>query len=158
VPSWIDEVAEAWRINQRANLFLLDAIDDEGLRCTLSTRGGRSVGRQFAHLHDNRVFQLEHRARAHAQGLARFASKDEPERKALVEALERSAARVEDWLRAADAGQPGVRLQKRGLVPTLAYLIAHEGHHRGNVMLTLKQCGRPVAKPARDNIWNWNTL
>ena len=158
----IDEICEAWHINQRANQLLLDAIDDESLTATLSKRGGRSVARQFAHLHDNRVFQLEKRAPAHAEGLARFAAKGapktDPDRRALVRALERSSKRVEAWFRAAHAGKPRTRLQKRGLVPTLGYLIAHEAHHRGNVMLTLKECGRPVDKAVRDGIWNWNAL
>ena len=154
----IEEIAEAWRINHRVNLLMLDGIDDEGLLCTLSTRGGRSVGRQFAHVHDVRRYQLEVRAKRHAKGLVKFASKDEPDRGALVEALEDSAERVERWLRAAHAGEQGARTQKRGLVPTLGYLIAHESHHRGSIALTLKQCGHALDKDLRYAIWDWNRV
>lgn len=65
----LDELLEAWRTNNRINLFLIDRISDEGMRCTLSKRGGRNVARQFAHLHNVRVWHLEGRARDLATGL-----------------------------------------------------------------------------------------
>ena len=36
----MDDVLEAWRSNNRINLLLFDQISDEGMRCTLSKRGG----------------------------------------------------------------------------------------------------------------------
>ena len=48
----VELMLEAWHTNNRINLFLIDRISDEGLRCTLSARGGRDVARQFAHMHD----------------------------------------------------------------------------------------------------------
>jgi len=56
------QILTAWRANHRINLFLIEAISAQGMQCTLSTRGGRDVTRQFAHLHNNRVWQLEKRA------------------------------------------------------------------------------------------------
>ena len=40
------ELVEAWLSNQRINLYLLEGISERGLRCSLSTRGGRDVARQ----------------------------------------------------------------------------------------------------------------
>jgi hypothetical protein len=79
----IGQLREAWRTNNRINLFLIDEISDEGMRCTLSKRGGRNVVRQFCHLHNNRVWQLESRARDLAEGLYKFETKEEPEKELL---------------------------------------------------------------------------
>jgi uncharacterized damage-inducible protein DinB len=154
----LDEILEAWRINQRVNLRLLARISDAGLACTRSKRGGRTVARQFGHLQYVRVFQLRKRARALAEGAVVFESKEEPAREELRVALEDSARRVEEWLRRVYAGESGARPLRKGLVPTLGYLIAHESHHRGNILLTLKECGHPLERASRDAIWDWNRI
>ena len=38
----VEQMLEAWHTNNRINLFLIDHISDEGLRCTLSARGGET--------------------------------------------------------------------------------------------------------------------
>ncbi len=153
-----DQLLQVWRTNDRINTMLIDAIDDEGLLCTLSTRGGRSVGRQFAHLHYVRIHHLQRRAKALAEGAELFESKAEPERAALSAALQDSSRRMEDFIRYAGAGVPGIRTFKRGLVQHVAYFVAHESHHRGSVLLTLKVCGRAVEKSVRDGVWDWDRV
>ena len=154
----LDQILEAWRINNRVNLRLLEAIGEEGLRCTLSKRGGRDVARQFAHLHNVRIWHLQRRAKALAAGASLFATEDEPDRATLTAALGDSSSRVEAFIRAAGEGAAGVRTARRGLVPNVAYFIAHESHHRGSILLTLKMCGHPVARDVSMGIWDWDRL
>ena len=147
-----DEIIQAWRTNQRINVRLIDAIGKEGMACTLSTRGGRNVVRQFAHLHNNRIWHLQRRAKALAEGARLFETKEEPDKRTLKTALADSAKRIEQMIQMASEGAKGVRVFKRGLVQYLAYFVAHESHHRGNILLTLKQCGHPVDSDLRMGI------
>ncbi len=151
-----EQLLEAWRTNNRINLFLIDRISEEGLRCTLSARGGRDVARQFAHLHDIRVHLLANRAPDLAEGLEKFASRGEPGKQALAAALSESGGRIETFLLESAGGTPGRRPHKKGVITTLGYLISHESHHRGSIMLTLKQCGQKLDKSASYGIWNWD--
>jgi uncharacterized damage-inducible protein DinB len=154
----IEQVVSAWRVNDRINFRLIENISDAGMRCTLSRRGGRNVVRQFAHLQYVRIYQLKSRAKQLAGGARVFDSKEEPNRVDLVKALQDSSQRIESWLRLAHEGAQGIRTFKGGIVPTVGYLIAHESHHRGSILLTLKQCGHPVERRVRDSIWDWNGL
>ncbi len=153
-----DKLVEAWRTNHRINLKLIDSIDAKGMAATLSTRGGRDVIRQFAHLHNVRVWHLQRRAKHLATPLAVFATADRPTKTQLKKALAASTAVVEELLTGAGAGTKGIGGFKRGPIQTLAYFIAHDSHHRGNILLTLKQSGHRIDKATRYGIWDWDRL
>ena len=70
--------------------------------------------------------------------------KEEPSKKRLKECLTPSGERVERLFQEAAEGRPRRRAFKKGLIVHLAYFIAHESHHRGNILLTLKQSGHPI--------------
>jgi len=116
------------------------------------------VARQFAHLHNVRVWHLEKRARNLAEGLRCFETKEEPTRAELKKHLQASAERVERFLEEAALGAPKRRPFKRGIAVTLAYFVAHESHHRGNILLTLRLCGHPVDQATRYAIWDWDRV
>ena len=151
-----DELVEAWRTNNRINLLLIQSIGPDGMASTLSTRGGRNVARQFAHVHNVRLYHLEKRARDLATGLVKFESKVSPTRAQLTKAFKASGGRVEKFLVDVLAGKPKRRGFKKGIFTSLSYLVAHESHHRGSILLTLKQCGHLPAKDVTYGIWDWD--
>ncbi len=153
-----DELLEAWRTNNRINLFLVDKISAAGMKCSLSKRGGRDVARQFAHMHNVRVWHLEKRARDLAEGLAEFETKVTPTKTQLRKALSASGEAVESFLAGVLAGEPKRRGLKKGIFATLGYFVAHESHHRGNTLLTLKECGHNIDKAAQYAIWGWDQM
>lgn len=71
----------------------------------------------------------------------------------MKECLLASGERIEEFLRQAAEGTGKRRPFKKGLVSTLAYFVAHESHHRGNILLTLKQSGRRLDQAAAYAIW-----
>jgi uncharacterized damage-inducible protein DinB len=152
----MEELLEAWRTNNRINLFLIDRISEEGMRCTLSKRGGRDVVRQFAHLHNVRIYHLENRAKALAAGLTKFETQDRPDKETLKAALIASGERIEQFIAASVAGN--ARTFKKGIIPHIAYFIAHESHHRGSILLTLKECGHKVDQQTAYAIWDWDRM
>jgi uncharacterized damage-inducible protein DinB len=154
----LDQLLEAWRINNRINLYLIDHISAAGMKCTLSKRSGRDVARQFGHIHNNRVWHLEKRAKDLAQGLVKFETKVTPSKAELEAALTASGEAMESFLEAVFSGAPKRRGLKKGVFATFGYHIAHESHHRGNILLTLKECGHGLDKNVQYAIWGWDQM
>ncbi|MEM8882754.1 MAG: DinB family protein [Planctomycetota bacterium] len=153
-----EAILESWATNQRIHEMLIDDISSEGMRCTLSTRGGRNVVRQFAHIHNVRIYHLERRAKKLLGDLEKYETKAEPDKRALKKSLRDSAAAIATFFEDCLDGKPKRRGFKRGVIQHLSYFIAHESHHRGIILLTLKQCGHPVDKDLRMGIWDWDRL
>ncbi len=154
----LEEMLEAWRTNNRINLFLIDEISPAGMECTLSRRGGRGVAGQFAHMHNVRVWHLEKRARQLAAGLKVFETKVQPSKRDLRKALVASGEAVGRFMTDLMQDKPKRRGFKKGVASTLAYFVAHESHHRGNILLTLKESGQKLAQPKAYKIWDWDRI
>jgi uncharacterized damage-inducible protein DinB len=155
----LEQLIESWQINHRVTLKLLKALSDDDLKATLSTRGGRDVARQLAHLHEVRLTWAEITSKTNRNAkLPHFAKGESPAKKELVKALEVSARAIETSIRESWANGGKVTGFKRGLMPMVGYLIAHESHHRGSIMLTLKQTGHKLNDELKWGLWDWNKL
>jgi len=153
-----DQILETWHINNRVNLMLLEAISDEALHCTLSPRGGGTPAKQFAHLHNVRLMRMEHHAKEFMQGQTKIELKGALDKPLLETRLRESATAMADWLAQGADNDGIVKGFKRGVIAMLGYAIAHEAHHRGNIILTLKQCGHRLPKDLLYGIWAWNQI
>ena len=150
----LEQVIEALRTNNRITLLLFDAIDDEGMACTLSTRGGRDVLHQFGHVHDVRRMHIERRGRRLGVDLPRFPAKEPTTRAAVRKGLVASGKALERFFTAIDAGEASC--MKKGVVNYLAYFMAHDAHHRGSILMTLKASGHAPRQDVRYALWDWD--
>jgi uncharacterized damage-inducible protein DinB len=137
-------------------LKVLDGLPPEALRATLSKRGGRDIARQFAHVHDVRTAWL--RKPDIPDGVTRFAKRESPPSAELRKALDESADAIERLIRRSCAAGGKVGGFKRDIFVLLGYLIAHESHHRGSILLTAKQTGHALNDDLRWGIWAWDKI
>lgn len=155
----LEQLVESWQINHRVTLKLLSALSDEALQATLSTRGGRDIARQLAHVHEVRLTFAEITSKTNRLAKLPHLTKGEtPNKKDLRAVLETSAKAIETSIRESWAKGGKVTGSNRGLIPMIGYLIAHESHHRGSILLTLKQTGHKLTDELKWGLWDWNNL
>jgi len=145
---------DTWHIHNRINLYLLNAIDEAHLT-DVSASKGRTVGEQFAHIHNVRLMWLKASAPELLEGLTKI-EKDVITKQLLAAELTKSAEAMATLLQTGlEAGK--IKGFKPHAAAFLGYLISHESHHRGQIMLTLKQAGHPVDKKVQFGLWEWGS-
>jgi uncharacterized damage-inducible protein DinB len=148
------QMLETWRIHDRINRYLLAAVPGEALAAVSASRG-RTVGEQFAHVHNVRLMWLQHAAPELLEGLAKIEKDAAGDAETLRAALEASGVAVARLLEQALAAGGRVKGFKPHATAFLGYLVSHESHHRGQIALTLKQAGHPLDKKVAYGIWEW---
>ena len=143
-----------WQIHDRINLYLLDAIDATALNSHSASKG-RSVGEQFAHIHNVRLMWLKSAAPELLKGLTKIEKEQSSDKKLLRQSLGDSGKAIGDLLDASVESGGKIKGFKPHATAFLGYLISHESHHRGQIALSLKQAGTPLDKKVAYGIWEW---
>jgi uncharacterized damage-inducible protein DinB len=148
-------LTETWHLNNRVNLRLLDALTDEQLAATILPRG-KAVTSYFGHIHMARFYWLERRATALAKSLKKIPGGTAP-RATLRQALIDSGKAMGELF--AESERTGhIKATKLGPVAFLGYALAHEGHHRGQILLHLKIAKLPLDRATGYSLWYWNKI
>jgi uncharacterized damage-inducible protein DinB len=146
-------IGEAWASHDRINRYLLAAIPDEALGAVSASKG-RTVAEQFAHIHNVRLMWLKAALPELLTGLTKL-EKTGLRRESLNAESEKSGAAIAKLLEESAANDDRIKGFKPHGTAFFAYLVSHESHHRGQILLTLKQAGFPVDKKVSYGIWEW---
>jgi len=145
---------DTWQIHDRINLYLLDAVDAASLDSHSASKG-RSVGEQFAHIHNVRLMWLKSAAPDLLKDLVKVESEQASDKKLLRKSLNDSGKAIGQLLETSFDSGGKVKGFKPHAAAFLGYLISHESHHRGQIALSLKQAGKPLDKKTAYGIWEW---
>jgi len=147
-------VVETWEINNRINLYVLDAITPDSLS-DVSPAKGRTVGELFAHLHNVRLMWLKVAAPDSLKSLKKIEKTDAGQKDLLRTSLLESGSAIGSMLKNILEADGKVKGFKPHATAFVGYLISHESHHRGQIVLLLKQSGHRLDNKILYGIWEW---
>jgi len=145
---------ETWDIHNRINLYLLADIDPAHLQDVAASKG-RTVGEQFAHVHNVRLMWLKSAAPELLDKLDKIEKENADDKKLLHKSLSDSSEAVKKLLRKSLETDGKIKGFKPHVTAFLGYLIAHESHHRGQIILSLKQSQHLPGKKVLFGLWEW---
>jgi uncharacterized damage-inducible protein DinB len=135
-------------------LYVLDAIAIEGLNAQ-SPAKGRTVGELFAHLHNVRLMWLKAAAPELLKGLQKIEKTETGKKDVLRKSLADSGKAIRALVSQSFEAGGKVKGFKPHAAAFVGYLISHEAHHRGQVVLLLKQAGQRLDNKVLYGMWEW---
>lgn len=162
-PDFRDTILDAWRTNDRVTGFLIERLPPELWKASMPGAPRRTVRMTAGHLHNARCMWIRTLGQGLGVTVPRSVDRRRVGRSALVPALKRSGRGI---LRLLDIG-----CDHDGRIPAtsayiwrnlpldvghvLAYFVAHEAHHRGQIVMAARASGLRLPPAVTGGLWQW---
>jgi uncharacterized damage-inducible protein DinB len=154
----------AWRTNNRVTIYLIERLPAELWRASLPGAPRRTVGMMAAHLHNARCRWVRTLGSEFGVAVPEQVDARRIAWRQLVPALRRSSQGILALLR--------IGCERGGAIPptalytwrnlpldvghVLTYFVAHEAHHRGQIVMAARALGARLPAEVVNGLWAWN--
>ena len=158
-----DMLLDAWRTNNRVTAFLFEHLTPELWKANVPGAPRRTVRMIAGHIHNARCMWIKTLGSEHGIAVPRAVNRHKVEPKELITALGRSSRGIISLLT--------LGFDRGGNIPVsasytwrnlpldvghvLTYFVAHEGHHRGQIVMLARQLGYRLPVEVTGGLWHF---
>ena len=158
-----DTLLAAWRTNNRVSVFLLEHLPHELWRATVPGAPRRTVRMIAGHIHNARCTWIKTLGKEFGIAVPRAVNRHKVEPQELITALGYSSRGIISLLK--------LGFDRGGTIPVsslytwrnlpldvghvLTYFVAHEGHHRGQIVMLARQLGYRLPVEVTGGLWHF---
>ncbi|HEY7635577.1 MAG TPA: DinB family protein [Gemmatimonadales bacterium] len=163
IPDLRDTILNTWKTSNRVTVFLVEHLPPEVWTSAIPGAPRRTVRMITGHLHNARCMWIKTLGQELGIAVPRSVDRRKVGRKELIPALERSSRGI---LRLLQLG-----CDRGGSIPiastyiwrnlpldvghVLGYLVAHEAHHRGQIVVVARALGYRLPSAVTAGLWQW---
>ena len=153
-----DEVLRCWKINNQVDIILLKALPAVIWPMKIPGYQHKTVRMMGAHLHNARCGWINTLGRKWKILAPPMVDNKDVAVRSLMAALNASAETMTELLAAGMDNNNKLPGFAPGAVQFKHYMVAHEAHHRGQLIMASRQLGHPFPTPAMGKLWQWSKL
>ncbi len=159
-----DSILKAWSTNDRVMSFLIENLPPPLWDADVPGCTRRTVRNIAAHIHNARRGWIKTLGRPHGVAVPAAVDRNRVTQIQLIRALKQSGRGIASLLKLAmehDGQIPPTPAYVWRNLPldvghVLTYFVAHEGHHRGQIVLVARQLGHRLPLDVLGGLWGWN--
>ena len=154
---------DAWRTNNRVTVFLFEHLTPELWKASVPGAPRRTVRMIAGHIHNARCMWIKTLGKEHGIVVPRAVNRHKVEPSELITALGSSSRGIISLLT--------LGYDRGGVIPitsaytwrnlpldvghVLTYFVAHEGHHRGQIVMLARQLGHRLPVEVTGGLWHF---
>src|SRR5256714_2387710 len=162
-PDLADTLIPVWKTTNRITVFLLEHLPPKLWPASVPGYPRRTVRMIGGHIHNARCMWIKTLGKSHGIEVPDAVQRRRVTQKQLVRALDRSSRSMIPLLRlGCDHGGtiPASSAYTWRNLPldvghVLAYFVAHEGHHRGQIVMLARQLDYRLPADVTAGLWQW---
>ncbi len=159
-----ESILDAWKTNNRVTIFLVEYLPAELWEAKVPGAPRRTIRMLAGHLHNARCMWIKTLGKEHGFEVPRSVDRYKIDPEDLIPALHHSSAGIFSLLKfGCDQGGtiPGSSSYVWRNLPldvghVLSYFVAHEGHHRGQIVMLARQLGYRLPAKVTGGLWQWS--
>lgn len=156
-----EAILSTWKTNNRTTIYLVDCIPEDLWNMKIPGLPRKTIGTIAAHIHNARCMWIKMTGKGEIVEVPERVNLRQADCREVLGGLRNSGRIMSELLKACiDNGgklpfTPAWLNFPNDVVHFLSYFVAHESHHRGQLILLARQFNQKLPEEVTDGVWQW---